>query len=57
MLNVGQNEVRHRQPLNAFPAVSTIVGPTLYILYLARDSRRDRNSLLGVSCDLYKHIV
>jgi hypothetical protein len=56
-LDVGQNEVRYCRPLDAFPTASTIVGPMLYILCLAYDGRRDRNSLLGVSCDLYEHIV
>jgi hypothetical protein len=57
MLDVGQNEVRYRRPLNAFPAASAIVGPTLYMLCLAHDGRRDRNSLLSVSYDLYEHIA
>jgi hypothetical protein len=56
-LDVGQNEVRHRRPLDAFPAASAMVGPTLYMLCPARDGRRDRNSLLGVGCDLYEHIA
>jgi hypothetical protein len=56
-LDVGQNEVRHRQPLDAFPTASAMVSPTLYVLCPARDGRRDRNSLLGVYCDLYEHIA
>jgi hypothetical protein len=56
-LDVGQNEMRHRRPPDAFSTTSAMVGPTRYVLRPSRDSGSNRDSLLSVSGDLYKYIA
>lgn len=55
-LDVGQNEVRNRRALNAFPAASAMVGPTCYVLGPLRDSASNGASLFRVGGDLYEDI-
>jgi hypothetical protein len=56
-LNVGQNEMGHRRPPDAFSATSAMVGPTRYVLRPSRDSGSNGNFLFRVGGDLYKYVA
>jgi hypothetical protein len=56
-LNVGQNEMRHRRPLDAFSATCAMAGPTRYVLRPSRGSGSNKDSLFRVGGDLYKYVA